>query len=206
MTVREVLEPGQYECRVQYVFPAAPTAWWDKKKDWNSFRFWHEEIQSGPLSLTVHPAKTRSWTFLWPRRLHLGVDGGVYFLEDEAVFKELPVRNGFFIGTFIHDHQTGEQILLSGTPAPYNVSTLVRPKKIPQQAVLSYTIELFESAVPPLRPMSGWSGPMAFDPYEYAGDTNFPMHPSEELEDYKTLLKETFPVESARPDPHLRTN
>lgn len=105
ITVRDVLSPGLHDCTLEFSFPSTPTRWWDKRKDWNDFRFWHGTIQSAPVPLTVHAAKTKVWTVLCPARLHLGVDGGLYFLEADAERNELPIRNGFFVGTILLDHQ-----------------------------------------------------------------------------------------------------
>lgn len=206
VTVWRGLEAGQYECRVQYSVPDRPTPWWDKSKDWKSFQFWHGKIETGPVPLLVHPAQPRKFTLLWPKRLHLGVDGGVYFREDDAVLKELPMRNGFFLGTIIHDDQNDQRTVRSGPPAPYHLSALIGPRKNRRNSIRSCILEVFETAAPPLRPWVAGLGWEAYDPYDYAGDSEVQWNPAPGLDDYQSLCQQSFRVEGARPEPHLRTN
>lgn len=201
VTVRDVLAPGLYECALEFSFPSTPTPWWDKRKDWNGFRFWHGTIQSASVPLTVHAAKTNVWTVLCPKRLRLGVDGGLYFSEADAERKELPIGNGFFVGTVILDHKHDQKTIWPGTPAPYNIPVLARSEQTSGELLLSYTLGIFETAFPPRRPFVSGLGDDAFDPYQYFVDSGrweeFDWAPQAPSADYRMLWTQEFTIDPA---------
>lgn len=138
--VRETLEPGVYKCTVEYSFPKEQTRWWDKRKNWNSFGFWHGTVTSGVFKLRILKETPKTKHFLLPGRLHFEKDGTAYFRKENAISVELPVRNGFFIGTAYY--KAGEFFCLaSEPPRPDSPNPIGRGK--------SLTIEVFETSDPP---------------------------------------------------------
>jgi hypothetical protein len=137
---RDTLEPGLYECKVEYSFPKEKTRWWHWTKDWESFGFWHGTIVSGPFKLKVLKETPKTKHFFLPARLSLEEDGRAYFRKEGAISVELPVRNGFFVGTAYY--RAGELFRLdSGSPMPDSPNRIGRGK--------SLTIEVFETSDPP---------------------------------------------------------
>jgi hypothetical protein len=190
--VRDSLEPGSYECRVEYSVPEGPSPWWSgSQKDWERSGFWHGRVVSGPLSLTVLKEAPTRWHFVLPRRLQLEEDGKVCFRIEDADNLELPVRNGFFVGTYVYGTAEKKRWLCSGTPAPHNVGTIAHVDSRAAET-LSCTIELFETSDALLRPYHPGLGYGAYDPYSYAGFDEFIWNPGSGSGEYKVLWKRTF--------------
>ncbi|MHC4212050.1 MAG: tetratricopeptide repeat protein [Planctomycetota bacterium] len=170
---RDALDPGLYECSVEYSLPKEPDWRWDKRNgDWESFGFWHGTITSPPFELTILKETPKTKRLLLPKRLHYSrQERIVNYTKQDAIEVEVPVRNGYFIGTRISH---GRGYGTSGAPlAPDGINGIDNTVIVPPDGKLSYTIEIFETADPPKhmwRPHSG-SG------------------------NYKTLWKETFEVD-----------
>jgi len=190
--VRDTLKPGLYQCTVEYSFPKEQTQWWDKSEDWENFGFWHGIVVSGPFKLKILEEMPKTWQFLLPKQLHLAKDGKVYFRIENAFNIKLPVKNGFFVGTYIYNSVNERRGLYSGTPATHNISAVTQFDNKAKDKNLSFTIEVFETSDPPLRTYHPGLGYGAYDPYVYAGFTQFLWHPVPGCGYYKILWKKSF--------------
>ncbi len=176
---REALEPGRYECRVGYSVPTEPPEGRLARRNWKDSGFWHGTIVSEPFEMKIlkEIAKTRPLSV--PKRLRYSAkERKVYYTKEDAIEIEAPVRNGFFIGTYIyytyHDTIPGSHGLLGGTIAPDDVNGIVNCVDIPDSGKLSYRIEVFETSDPPVHM---W-------------------HPGPGSGGYKTLWKQSFELEA----------
>jgi hypothetical protein len=194
--LRDTLEPGVYECAVEYSSAQQPTRWWKKNVDWESFGFWHGTILSGPFQVKVLKETSTMGHFFLPKRLRLDSEGRVCYRFEDAVDIELPVTNGFFVGTYIHSSDKDRPALCSGTPAPHNLSTIVPFDGRPKYKAISYRIEVFETSDPPLRPYRRGLGCGAYNPHVYTGFTGFRWSPGPGSGHYKVLWKRTFEFDS----------
>jgi hypothetical protein len=105
LTLRNALEPGLYQCKVEYSFPKEPNKWWDKanNKSWNSYGFWNGTIYSAPFQLRILKESPKTIKVLLPQKLHYYKDGKIInYTKKDAVETKLPVRNGYFSGTKVY--------------------------------------------------------------------------------------------------------
>lgn len=146
---RDALEPGLYECTVEYSFPKEKTQWWHRTKDWESFGFWHGTIISGSFQLKILEEIPKTKQLLVPKRLRYSQEERkVYYTKQDAVKIEVPLRNGFYIGTWIRKGDRGRS-LNSGPPVPHNISAVTQFDNKAKDKNLSFTIEVFETSDPP---------------------------------------------------------
>jgi hypothetical protein len=148
--VRDTLETGRYECRVEYTAPSEPTLWWRAGRDeWESRGFWRGTVSSGPFALSVVEETPKTKRMFLPARLrYSAAERKVYYSKADAVEVEAPVTNGFFISTHIQKSRGGESIQ-GGPPSPDDVNGIDRLVDLPEGGELSYTIEVFETPEPP---------------------------------------------------------
>ena len=143
---RDTLEPGEYECTVEYSFPSEPTRWWDRRKDWGSFGFWSGTVSSGTFQLSVLKETPKTRVLLLPKRLRYSkLERRVYYTKEDAVEVEVPVRNGCVMAAFI-DKPGGH--CQSGVPQPDDVNGIDRNIDIAEGGEASYTFEVFETSQP----------------------------------------------------------
>jgi len=167
---RDALEPGLYECTVEYSFPKEKTQWWHWTKDWESFGFWHGTVVSGSFQLKILEEIPKTKQLLVPKRLRYSQEERkVYYKKQDAAKIEVPLRNGFYIGTWIRKGDQGCS-LNSGPPVPDNINGIDNCIDLPENKKLSYTIEVFETSDPPCHL---W-------------------HPGPGSGDYKVLWKKSF--------------
>ncbi|MHC4645818.1 MAG: HEAT repeat domain-containing protein [Planctomycetota bacterium] len=152
---RKALEPGLYECRIEYSVPGEPPEGWVVRRNWKDSGFWHGTIVSEPFEMRILRETTKTRQLLVPKRLRYSAkERKVYYTKEDAIEIEVPVRNGFFIGTYIyytyHGTIPGSHGLLGGTIAPDDVTGIVNCVDIPDSGKLSYRIEVFETSDPPV--------------------------------------------------------
>jgi len=142
----EALEAGDYDCVVSY-----STA--RMKKHWLARRpaegFWAGEVRSAPVRLHVLPEKPKVRSARVPLKLRLDPNLIVQFTADDAREVKFPIRNGTFFGTRI-TRSDGFEELLSDFLTPDSPNPVddwgIRP---PKEGKATYTIELFETPLPP---------------------------------------------------------
>lgn len=101
----DALEPGVYECRVEYTFPGRHTAqWWHgSQTDWHSL--WKGTAASAPQRIEILKATPKTATYLLPKRLRLAKGLEIVYTKEDAEEVKVTLRNGHFVFTSIlHDH------------------------------------------------------------------------------------------------------
>ena len=149
-SVGDALEPGAYDCTVSYSTDRIDRHWLARRP---AEGFWSGEVRSGPLRLRVLPEKLRVRSVSVPNKLTLDPNLIVIFAPDDAREVKFPVRNGTFFGTRI-TRSDGPEELRSGLLAPGPANPVddwgIRPPKAGRvTGRVTYTIELFETALPP---------------------------------------------------------
>jgi uncharacterized protein (TIGR03067 family) len=161
------LEPGSYDCAVQYSFPKTPTqGWHGTGAEWYQAGFWHGTVRSGLFRLEVRKQTPRTQTFMLPKALRLERGLKVGYRSEDTEKVTFPVRNGYIVGTRLH--QDGQEYRLTSGPPTPDIAQWSDYKKGDKKA--AYAIELFETADPP---EYGW-------------------HPGPGSGGYKVLWKKTF--------------
>lgn len=134
----DALEPGSYECRARYSFSE------------NQLGFWFGTVDSGGFRLEVRKETPHTQTYLLPRRLRLTKGLQVGFGKEDAEAITFPARNGHFVGTQVTVGKTGYR-LTGGVPVPDDVNPLDQwLDYMKGDRTISYTIEIFETADPPV--------------------------------------------------------
>ncbi len=141
------LEPGAYDCRVEFSYPKAAHPWWrGTAAEWEQAGFWHGTVRSGSFRLEVQKEKPRTETFLLPKSLRLERGATVTFRQEDTEKVTLPVRNGHFVGTqIVCEGQVGS-LLMGGSPKP-GLELAIVPKKGDRKVDVIF--EVFETSTPP---------------------------------------------------------
>jgi uncharacterized protein (TIGR03067 family) len=161
------LEPGSYDCLVEYSFPKTPTRWWHGTgAEWDQAGFWHGTIRSGLFRLEVREETPRTQTFPLPKTLRLESGLKVGYRPEDTEKVTLPVRNGCIIGTRLY--RNGQEYRLTSGPPTPAIDQWSDYKKGDKK--VAYTIEVFETAD---MPEHSW-------------------HPGPGSGGYKVLWKKTF--------------
>src|SRR5262249_33152241 len=97
------LEPGSYDCAVEYSFPKTPTRWWrGTSAEWDQAGFWSGTVRSGSFRLEVRKETPRKQTFSLPKNLRLENGRRVGYRPEDTEKVTLPVRNGYIIATRVY--------------------------------------------------------------------------------------------------------
>ncbi len=146
---RDALEPGLYECTVEYSFPKEKTKWWHWTKNWESFGFWHGTIISGSFQLKILEEIQKIKQLLVPKRLRYSQEERkVYYTKKDAVKIEVPIRNGCFIHTFVYNNTKGGYSCRGGVPVPDDINGIDNCVELAKNRKLSCTIKVVETSVP----------------------------------------------------------
>jgi len=174
------LDPDAYEGVVTFSFPRKKTQWWRKsEEEWLAGGFWSGTVSSPRFRLEVLKETPKTRRLLLPKRLRVGKDLSITFSKEDAEATDLPVRNGYVLWTRVNrDGQLDS--LRGGVPRPDDVNAIDQwyDYKGGDRNV-SYTIEVFETADPP---MHMW-------------------HPGPGSGGYKVLWKRTFNVRYSEAKP-----
>ncbi len=137
------LRPGCYECQVRYTFPSELTERWRGAEEWDKAGFWRGTAVSGSFRLEVRKETPKRRTFLLPKRLRL-IDGiKVGFAAEDAEAVRLPVRNGYYLGTYIAPGG-----YLGGPPVPgRSYFEQLQLSSLPGKSV-TCSLALFETSQP----------------------------------------------------------
>ncbi len=171
------LEPGVYDCTVQFAFPKQKTRWWhDPAGDWVSFGFWSGTVACSPFRLEVTKETPKTQQFLFPKRLRLLPGWRVNYGKEDALPVNLRVSNGYGVGGKYY--RDGEFYMLFGPPLPDDVNPIDNwcHHKGGDRTV-SYTIEVFETYE---RPEHFWQPAPGKGGYKVLWKKTFNLSASEE--------------------------
>jgi hypothetical protein len=153
------LEPGDYDCQIEFTFPKGKTSWWrGDEASWNAAGFWHGTITSASFSLTVTKETAKTTTLLLPKKLSLGkqqlgigdnprgaVVPTVGLRKEDTEKVTLPVRNGHYV--MAKYYRDGEIYQLSSPPKAGDFRAIDKWNEYKGgDRKISYTIEVFETA------------------------------------------------------------
>jgi hypothetical protein len=158
-----VLPPGQYDCRVDFSFPAEKTRWWQgDDAAWREAGFWSGTVCSGNFTLDIRRETPKTRVFLVPTRMRIVKElmnvhprptdpvpmPVMKSKRADSVSATLPVRNGHIIGIKAYgDGWAGGQSPVGPLGEVGYSLTLFKYKSGDLKAVVN--IELYESAEPP---------------------------------------------------------
>jgi RNA polymerase sigma factor (sigma-70 family) len=145
LQARRDLAPGFYACQVRYTFPTEATERWRRGAEkWDEAGFWRGTAVSGSFRLQITKETTKRRAFLLPKRLRL-IDGiKVGFAAEDAEAVTLPVRNGYYLATYIAPG--GYQ---GGPPEPgRSYFQQLQVSALPEKRV-TCSLALFETSQPP---------------------------------------------------------
>ncbi len=168
-TLYHILQPGTYQCLVEYSFPTNQTRWWrGDATAWQKAGFWHGTVASGPFVLTVRPETPAITTWLLPKRLRLekvlqrgsGEKDAPLIAAPRIRFRSadgekgfVRLRNGHFVGT--RCECTGGNMTMSvqgGPPKPDDVNAIVTWYAYRGgNRTAEITMTVFETAEPPMQ-------------------------------------------------------
>jgi hypothetical protein len=102
VVLRDELQPGSYTCSVEFSYPDEPRYWMGSRDDWDKLGFWYGKVVSRTFELQILEETPKTRKFQVPTRLRLEKELRLVCAKEGAQEIEVPLRNGFFIGSKVY--------------------------------------------------------------------------------------------------------
>jgi len=171
------LEPGLYECIVEFSYPGKKTGLWSgTEEEWETAGFWSGTVKSAFFDLTILKETPKTKKFTVPTRLRLEKGLRIHYGKKDSTEVKLPVRNGYFIGT--RCYVNGFMYRMGGLPPPGDVNSIDKLYEYKGGDIRrTYTIEIFETSD---RPVHFWHPGPGSGGYKVLWKWSYTVNASEE--------------------------